>query len=105
MRLTSSEFEMMGIFWRENRPMTRGEILADTVDREWKDSSIHILLNSLLRKGAIREAGYAKCGKRIGRTYEAAIGGEEYVLGTLASIQVEPDYRALTEAYRKIKNI
>ena len=60
------------------RPLTRGEILELSVDKNWKDNSIHILLNRLLAKGAIAESGFARSGKSYGRLYEAMISGEEY---------------------------
>lgn len=40
----------MEVLWSEQRPLTRTEIVNLSVDKSWKDSSIHILLNSLLKK-------------------------------------------------------
>ena len=75
MYLTQNELEIMDVLWEQKRPLSRGELLSLPENKTWMDSSIHILLNSLLRKGAIREAGYAKCGKTSGRVYEAASAG------------------------------
>ena len=65
--------------------------------------SIHILLNSLLRKGAIREAGYAKCGKTSGRIYEAALSCAEYYVTTLSSTRIQPGLPELLKAYLAAK--
>ncbi len=78
MELTKSELEIMNVIWNAGRPLTRGEILELSVDKNWKDNSIHILLNRLLAKGAISEGGFARSGKSYGRLYEAAVSGEEY---------------------------
>ena len=78
MELTKSELEIMNVIWKENKPLTRGEILKCSSDKTWKDSSIHILLNGLMKKNAIVEAGFAKSGKTYGRVYAANISGEEY---------------------------
>lgn len=78
MELTKSELEIMNTIWKENRPLTRGEILKSSIDKTCKDSSIHIFLNGLLKKGAIIEAGFVKTGKTYGRVYAANISGEEY---------------------------
>ena len=78
MELTKSEVEIMNVIWAAGRPLTRGEILELSVDKNWKDNSIHILLNRLLAKGAIAESGFARSGKSYGRLYEAMISGEEY---------------------------
>ncbi len=78
MELTKSELEIMNVMWDAGHPMTRGEILERSVDKNWKDNSIHILLNRLLAKGAIEESGFARSGKSYGRLYEAKLSGEAY---------------------------
>ena len=98
MYLTKNEIEIMDVLWREGRPLTRGEILSLSEDKNWMDSSVHILLNSMLKKGAIREAGYVKCGKTSGRVYEAALSCEEYHVSTFDSTRMRPDIVKLMEA-------
>lgn len=78
MVLTKSELELMNIIWRADRPVSRNDILALAENKTWKDSSIHILLNGLLKKEAIREDGFIKCGKTYGRLFSANISREEY---------------------------
>ena len=78
MELTKSEVDIMNVIWAAGRPLTRGEILDLSVDKNWKDNSIHILLNRLLAKGALSEGGFARSGKSYGRLYEAMLSGEEY---------------------------
>ena len=99
MYLTKNELEIMDVLWEQKRPRSRGELLSLPENKTWMDSSIHILLNSLLRKGAIREAGYAKCGKTSGRVYEAALSCAEYYITTLSSTKVQPTLPQLLKAY------
>ncbi len=99
MYLTKNELEIMDVLWEQNRALSRGELLSLPENKTWMDSSIHILLNSLLRKGAIREAGYAKCGKTSGRVYEAALSCAEYYITTLSSTKVQPTLPQLLKAY------
>ena len=99
MYLTKNEIEIMDVLWRENRALSRGEILSLSTDKTWMDSSVHILLNSMLKKGAIREAGFVKCGKTCGRVYEAAFSCEEYHVSTLDSTVCLPDPVKLMKAY------
>ncbi len=103
MYLTKNELEIMDVLWEQGRPLSRGELLSLPENKTWMDSSIHILLNSLLRKGAIREAGYAKCGKTSGRVYDAALSCAEYYVTTLESTKTQPSLPALLEAYLKAK--
>ena len=78
MELTKSELEVMNVLWQANRPLSRSEILTLSTSKTWKDSSIHILLNGLLNKNAIEEAGYVRSGKTFGRLYAANISCQEY---------------------------
>ncbi len=81
MELTKSELEIMDVMWDAGHPMTRGEILERSVRKNWKDNSIHILLNRLLAKGVIVESGFARSGKSYGRLYEAKLDGKDYYAG------------------------
>ena len=99
MYLTKNEIEIMDVLWKEGRPLSRGEILSLSEEKSWMDSSVHILLNSMLKKGAIREAGFIKCGKTCGRVYDAALSCEEYHVSTLESTQARPNIVRLMAAY------
>ena len=103
MYLTKNELEIMDVLWEQGRPLSRGELLSLPAEKTWMDSSIHILLNSLLRKGAIREAGYSKCGKTSGRVYEAALSCAEYYITTLSSTRIQPGLPELLAAYLAAK--
>jgi BlaI family penicillinase repressor len=87
--LTKSELEIMNVLWDAGRPLTRGEILELSVDKKWKDNSIHILLNRLLAKGAIAEGGFTRSGKSYGRLYETQITGEDYYAGSVFAVPAE----------------
>lgn len=99
MYLTKNEIEIMDVLWKEERPLSRGEILSLSEDKTWMDSSVHILLNSMLKKGAIREAGFVKCGKTCGRVYEAALSCEEYYASTFDSTKKKPSFPKLMSAF------
>ena len=82
---TKSQLEIMNVLWEAGTPLSRGDILERSTDKSWKDSSIHILLNSLLEKNLIEEAGFARAGKVWGRLYAPAITIEEYYADALSS--------------------
>ena len=105
MYLTKNEIEIMDVLWKEGRPLSRGEILSLSEEKSWMDSSVHILLNSMLKKGAIRQAGFVKCGKTCGRVYDAALSGEEYHVSTLESTRFVPDIVKLMKAYIAAKGL
>lgn len=78
MKLTKSELEIMNVLWKADRPLTRSDILNLSEEKSWKDNSIHILLNGLLKKEAIREDGFARSGKVWGRLYASNIDIDDY---------------------------
>ena len=101
MYLTKNELEIMDVMWGAEKPLTRGELMERSVDKSWKSSSVHILLNSMMDKGALREAGFARCGKTCGRTYAPAVSVEEYYASTLDSTKIKPNAGKLFEVTAK----
>lgn len=83
MKLTRSELEIMETLWQAGRPLARYEILELSESPSWSPSTIHILLNGLLKKGAIREAGFIKRIKTYGRLYDVNLSRAEYYSETL----------------------
>lgn len=85
MNLTKNEIEVMDVFWEAGEALSRAELLNRSVDKSWKSNSVHILLNSLLKKGALREAGFVRSGKTYGRKFEANVSCEEYHASTVGT--------------------
>jgi predicted transcriptional regulator len=99
-RLSKSEMEIMTLLWREKRPLSRSEIIELSTKENWKSSSIHIMLNSLLEKGAIEVAGFTKTGTHYGRTFQAAISDAQY-----AVMQIRDTESYRTSKIDTIKNV
>lgn len=76
--LSKNEREIMDTLWREDRPLTRRDIINFCENKSWKESSIHILLNQLLEKEAIHVTGFVKIVKNYGRTFEPTVTREEF---------------------------
>lgn len=76
--LSPNEQEVMDLLWLEGRALTRGEIIELSPERSWKTSTIHLLLNSLLKKEMIKVDGFKQTGKNYGRTFTAAMTREAY---------------------------
>lgn len=98
MQLTKSEMEIMDVLWGENVPLSRSDLLARGEEKSWKDSSVHILLNGLLLKGAIQEVGFVKRSKTYGRTFAPTLSREEYFATTIFSHRHKPDIVGLFAA-------
>ena len=98
MELTKSEMEIMDVLWQDGGALCRADFLERSQEKSWKDSSVHILLNSLLSKGAIREAGLVRRSKTYGRTFLPTLTREEYFANTIFSHRHKPDMEGLFRA-------
>ena len=105
MELTKSEMEIMDVLWGSSRPLSRSDLLDKSEEKSWKDSSVHILLNGLLQKQAIREAGMVKRSKTYGRTFEPTLTREEYFASTIFSHRHKPEIVGLFAALLKREDI
>ncbi len=98
MELTKSEMEIMDVLWDSGMPLSRSDLLDRSQEKTWKDSSVHILLNGLLQKAAIREAGMVKRSKTYGRTFAPTMTREEYFATTIFSHRHKPRLIPLFQA-------
>lgn len=98
MELTRSEMEIMDVMWESGVPMSRADLLARSEEKTWKDSSVHILLNGLLQKGAIQEAGLVKRIKTYGRVFVPTMTREEYFANTIFCHRHKPEIVGLFAA-------
>lgn len=83
--VTKSELEILNVLWEAGTPLSRADILEQSKDKSWKDNSIHILLNGLLKKEFIKEAGFTRSGKVWGRLYAPTFTAEEYYADLIGS--------------------
>ena len=98
MELTRSEMEIMDVMWESGVPMSRADLLARSEEKTWKDSSVHILLNGLLQKGAIQEAGLVKRSKTYGRVFSPTLTREQYFANTVFCHRHKPQVVGLFAA-------
>ena len=105
MELTKSELEIMDVFWESGETLSRSDLLERSQEKSWKDSSVHILLNGLLQKGAIREAGLVKRSKTYGRIFAPTLTREEYFAETIFSHRYKPEIVGLMQALLSRRDI
>ena len=77
-RLTKSEREIMDVLWKQGEALTSSEIIEVSTNRSWGNTSIHLLLKSLLDKSVIEVDGLKRIAKNYARTFRAAISQYDY---------------------------
>lgn len=105
MELTKSEMEIMDVLWEAGKPLSRSDLLERSEEKTWKDSSVHILLNGLLQKNAIQEAGLVKRSKTYGRVFVPTLTREEYFASTIFCHRHKPEVVGLFEALLRREDI
>ena len=95
----------MNVLWKADRPLSRADILSLSEDKTWKDNSIHILLNGMLKKDAIHEDGFTRSGKVWGRLYAPSFGIGDYYRENLFQPGGEEFYPLLLTAMLDDENL
>ncbi len=98
-RITNSEMQILEVLWDEGEALTSSEIVEVSEDRTWKSSSVHLLLNSLLKKNLVQVAGFKKTTKNYARTFEPSMSREEYSLN-----QLQQEKKKNTRVFSKLFN-
>ena len=96
MTLTKNELEVMTVLWLAKKDLTHTEIAELSVNPSWKPSTIHTLLNGLLKKGAIKVENIKLSGKIFGRTFVSIITKEEYIASQAETALVNAENFNLT---------
>ena len=84
-RLTKSEMEIMEVLWDAGKAITTSEIIqrSKEKEKEWKDSSVHLLIKSLMNKDVIKVEGFKKTTKNYARTFIPVKNREEFLVGQI----------------------
>lgn len=77
-RLTKSEWEIMNVLWDTREALTSSEIIKYSVNKTWKDTSVHLLLKTLLDKNIIEVAGFKKTTRNYARKFRATMSQYDY---------------------------
>ena len=76
--LTQYETELMNLLWQYPQGLTNAEMIESPFPRDWRDSTVHILINGLLRKEMITVVGKRPSGRRHSRIFAPTMTQEAY---------------------------
>ena len=97
--LTKSELAIMEVMWEQEEALTASEIIKASGDKEWKNSSIHLMVNALLEKGFLEVAGFKKTTKNYARTFVPVEGKEQFLVGQVIDNKITSDAKKRIYSY------
>lgn len=78
--ITPSEYEVLEVMWNADEEMTASEIVKISQNKTWKNSSVHLLMASLLKKDLVEISGFKKTTKNFARTFKPSISKSDFIL-------------------------
>ncbi|MBQ7218192.1 MAG: helix-turn-helix domain-containing protein, partial [Ruminococcus sp.] len=78
--MTKSERQVMELLWSSDRPLSCSDIVELSEDKTWKDSYVHSLIKSLMKKGIVEIASFELVSRSYARKFAPKISYHEYVL-------------------------
>lgn len=99
MRLSKSEIEVMDVLWASDEPLSLNGLIARSPERSWKDRSAFSILNGLLQKELIYEAGFTRSGKAIARTFAPTMTYADFLARQAGAATRKPPLPALMSAF------
>ena len=78
--LTKSEKQVMKLLWSIDRPLSCTEITELSGDKTWKDSYVHSLINSLMKKGLVKIESFELISRSYARKFAPKLSKPEYIV-------------------------
>lgn len=99
MLLRKSEAQILDALWGSQEPMSSAALIAAIPDRKWKERSVFAILDNLLKKELIYEAGFVRRGKTIARTFAPTMTYAEFIAKQVADSPHKPSLPLLVSAF------
>ena len=88
---SSRELEVLETLWKADRSLTGTEIVESSPNKTWKESTIHILLKSLIKKSLIKVDGFAQTTTNIAKTFTPLISANEFLASQISYSSIYRD--------------
>ncbi len=99
--LTKSEKQIMDLLWSVDRPLSCAEIVELSGEKTWKDSYVHSLIKSLMKKDVVQIEGFELISRSYARKFSAKLNKEEFYLREYLEEAPSNCMSLLFEAYLK----
>lgn len=105
MLLRRSEVEIMEALWNSAEPMSSAALIEAVPERKWKERSIFAILDGLLKKELIYEAGFVRRGKTIARAFAPTLDYPQFIAKTVADSSFHPPLPELMSAFLSTEDV
>lgn len=78
--LTKSEKQIMNLLWSVDEPLSCTQIVEMSGDKTWKDSYVHSLIKSLIKKDMVEIAALELISRSYARKFSPKLDKEQYFL-------------------------
>ena len=93
----------MDLLWNVDRPLSCTEIVELSGDKTWKDSYVHSLIKSLMKKGIVKIESFELISRSYARKFAPKVTKEEYYLNEYLDENPENKMPALFAAFASSK--
>ena len=101
--LTKSEKQIMDLLWSVDKPLSCAEIVELSGDKTWKDSYVHSLIKSLMKKDVVKIDSFELISRSYARKFAPKVTKEEFYLREYLEENPENSMPALFAAFAKNK--
>lgn len=102
--LTKSEKQIMDLLWHVDKPLSCVEIIEMSGDKTWKDSYVHSLIKSLMKKNMVEITALELISRSYARKFAPKVTKEQYCLREYLAENPENSILKLFTAYAKVSD-
>ncbi len=105
MNIRQSEMEILEALWGSQEPLSSAALIDAIPQRKWKERSIFAILDGLLKKDLIYEAGFVRRGKTIARTFAPTMTYSDFLAKQMAQSPNRPALPTLMSAFLNVEDV
>ena len=100
--MTKSEKQVMDLLWSVDRPLSCTEIVELSGDKTWKDSYVHSLIRSLMKKGIVKIEAFELISRSYARKFIPSLTKSEYIVQEIVANTTHEELHEIVTNLNKI---
>ena len=97
--MTKSEKQIMDLLWGVDEPLSCTEIIQMSGDKTWKDSYVHSLIKSLMKKNLVEVVSFELVSRSYARKFVPKLSKESYCIREYLNENPDNSFIKLFTAY------